>query len=186
MKKVLIYFFISFFFCNISYGSVKEKIIKNLILTNNLSFKFKQTIGKKKEEGNCTIEYSKKIYCLYKSKFNKVLVSNGKSLVIKSDKNKQYYVYPLKKTPLNFILDKEFILNKIRTSEGRLINEKYYNFSIKDSGKIINIFFDNNNFNLLGWQTEDIYQNLAVTFIYDFKINQKINHNLFKLPKSHQ
>ena len=34
--------------------------------TNNLSFNFKQTIGKEKsEEGRCVIEYPKKIYCEY-------------------------------------------------------------------------------------------------------------------------
>jgi len=185
VSRIIFYILISLFLSNISNASIKEKIIKNFISINNLSFNFKQTIDDKKEEGMCTIEYSKKIFCAYKSRFNKILVSNGKSLVIKSDKNKQYYIYPLKKTPLNLILDKEFILKQIRTSEGRLINNKYYNFSMQDSGRVINIFFDNKNFNLLGWQTEDIYQNLTITFIYDFKINQKIKEDLFKLPKTH-
>ena len=80
---------------------------------------------------------------------------------------------------------KEFILKNIKKSEGRLVDNKYYNFSINNNGKIINIFFDNKNYNLLGWQTEDIYQNLTVTFIYDFKTNQKIKDNLFNLPKAH-
>ena len=175
----------TFLFSEYSVASVKEKIINKFISINNISFKFKQTIDQKEEEGSCIIKYSKKIYCSYNSKFNKILVSNGKSLVIKSDKNKQYYVYPLKKTPLDLILDKEFILKNIKKSEGRLVNNKYYNFSINNNGKIINIFFDNKNYNLLGWQTEDIYQNLTVTFIYDFKANQKIKDNLFNLPKAH-
>ncbi len=186
MIKIISYTLISLLLCNISFGSVKEKIIKNFIQTNNISFKFKQNIEDKQEEGVCTIKYSKKIFCSYNSRFNKILVSNGKSLVIKSDKNKQYYIYPLKKTPLNLILDKQFILNSIRQSEVRLINNKYYNFSINDNGRVINIFFDKKNYNLLGWQTEDIYQNLTVTFIYDFKINQNIKENIFKLPKNHQ
>ena len=106
-------------------------------------------------------------------------------MVIKSNKNKQYYVYPLKKTPLNLILDKQFILDNIKKTKGRIVNDKYYNFSFQDGGKTINIFFDKKNYNLIGWQTEDIYQNLSVTFIYDFKINQKIEKNLFTLPKAH-
>ena len=175
----------SFLLSEYSVASVKEKIINKFISINNISFKFKQTIDQKEEEGSCIIKYSKKIYCSYNSKFNKILVSNGKKLVIKSDKNKQYYVYPLKKTPLDLILDKEFILKNIKKSEGRLVNNKYYNFSINNNGKIINIFFDNKNYNLLGWQTEDIYQNLTVTFIYDFKANQKIKDDLFNLPKAH-
>tara|TARA_B100000579_G_scaffold375168_1_gene339856 strand:- start:770 stop:1327 length:558 start_codon:yes stop_codon:yes gene_type:complete len=185
MKKILFFITMTFLFSEYSVASVKEKIINKFISINNISFKFKQTIDQKEEEGSCIIKYSKKIYCSYNSKFNKILVSNGKSLVIKSDKNKQYYVYPLKKTPLDLILDKEFILKNIKKSEGRLVNNKYYNFSINNNGKIINIFFDNKNYNLLGWQTEDIYQNLTVTFIYDFKANQKIKDNLFNLPIAH-
>ena len=38
--------------------------------------------------------------------------------------------------------------------------------------------------NLIGWQTEDIYQNLTITFISSIKINQKINQKLFILPNS--
>ncbi len=185
MKKILFFTAMSFLLSEYSVASVKEKIINKFISINNISFKFKQTIDQKEEEGSCIIKYSKKIYCSYNSKFNKILVSNGKSLVIKSDKNKQYYVYPLKKTPLDLILDKEFILKNIKKSEGRLVNNKYYNFSINNNGKIINIFFDNKNYNLLGWQTEDIYQNLTVTFIYEFKANQKIKDDLFNLPKAH-
>jgi len=185
MKKILFLIAMSFLLSEYSVASVKEKIINKFISINNISFKFKQTIDQKEEEGSCIIKYSKKIYCSYNSRFNKILVSNGKSLVIKSDKNKQYYVYPLKKTPLDLILDKEFILKNIKKSKGRLVNNKYYNFSINNNGKIINIFFDNKNYNLLGWQTEDIYQNLTVTFIYDFKANQKIKDDLFNLPKAH-
>ena len=41
----------------------------------------------------------------------------------------------------------------------------------------------NKNYNLIGWQTEDIYQNLAVTFISKVKTNQKIDKKIFKIPK---
>ena len=184
MIKIIFYLLILLLFQNISQAGVKKEIIKNFEAMNNLTFKFKQNINEKEEEGTCTIKYSKKIYCAYKSNFNKILVSNGKSLVIKSDKNKQYYVYPLKKTPLEIILNKEFVLDKLKVSDGRLINDKYYNFSIEDSGRTINIFFDKKSFNLVGWQTEDIYQNLSATYIYDFKINQNIDEGLFDLPKS--
>ena len=47
----------------------------------------------------------------------------------------------------------------------------------------INIFFDKKNLNLIGWQTEDIYQNLVITYIYQIRYNQNINKNIFKLPK---
>ena len=41
----------------------------------------------------------------------------------------------------------------------------------------------NKNFNLIGWQTVDIYQNLSITYISSIIKNQKFEKNLFKLPK---
>ena len=38
------------------------------------------------EEGECTVLYPKKILCKYYDIYNKILVSNGKSLIINSDK----------------------------------------------------------------------------------------------------
>merc|ERR1712103_10461 len=75
-------------------------------IIENISFNFEQNINGKIENGNCIIEYPKKIYCKY-LKNNKILVSNGKSLVIKTITS--FYRYPLKKTPLNLILDKNFL-----------------------------------------------------------------------------
>ena len=46
----------------------------------------------------------------------------------------------------------------------------------------ISIFFDNQTFNLIGWQTKDIYQNLSITFISSVKTNEVINKKFFKLP----
>ena len=185
MTKYIFILFFYFFFFNFSSASVKENIIKKFSSINNITFKFEQNINDKKEKGECIIKYSKKIFCSYNSRFNKVLVSNGKSLVIKSDKNRQYYIYPLDRTPLNLILDKNFILNIIKKEKITLIDNRYYNFKINNDKEIVNIFFDNKNYNLVGWQTEDIFQNLAITFIYEFKINQNIDENLFKLPKTH-
>ena len=80
------------------------------------------------------------------------------------------------------LLDKEFLINKIKNLKGENINNKYFVFSIIDSRNIINVYFDNKNYNLVGWQTEDIYQNLVITYIYNIKYNKKIDNNLFKLP----
>ena len=110
-------------------------------------------------------------------------MSNGKSLVIKNQATNQSFIYPLKKTPLNLILDKDFLLNQIIKSEGRLVDNRYYNFIIKNKDHKINIFFDKNSYELIGWQTEDLYQNLVVTFIYNIKKNKNIDNKLFKLPE---
>ena len=103
---MLRYFSILFilFLTSNSNAEIKDKIIQNLKNTYNLDFKFEQNINGKIENGNCTIEYPKKIFCEYARSNNKIIVSNGKSLVIKT--NTSYYRYPLVETALNLILDK--------------------------------------------------------------------------------
>ena len=95
---------------NVALASEKNKIIDNLYRINNLSFNFEQNINGKSETGNCTLQYPKKIFCKYNLKNKKILVSNGKSLVIKTISS--YYNYPLEKTPLNLILDKKLFIKK--------------------------------------------------------------------------
>ena len=98
-KYILIFIF--FVLISNSKAEKKEKIIENLQNIENLEFKFEQNVNGKIENGICTIKYPKKIYCKY-SKNNKILVSNGKSLVIKTETS--FYRYSLEKTPLNLIL----------------------------------------------------------------------------------
>ena len=177
LKYYLIFFFLVL--TTNTNSNNKIKILKNLENTKNLNFQFEQNINGKTENGNCTIEYPKKIFCKY-SNNNKVLVSNGKSLVIKTLSS--YYQYPLKKTPLNIILDKNFLIKKIYEVEEKVIDNAYINYSIIENNNEINIFFDNQTFNLIGWQTKDMYQNLNITFLSSIKTNQVITKNLFKLP----
>ena len=183
-KKILILLIIFILNTTNLFASTKEKIILNFQKIQNISFKFKQTIGKKTEEGNCIIQYPKKIYCIYNNLKKKIIVSNGKTLVIKNQNNKQYYRYSLKSTPLYLILNKDLLIKEMLNLNGKLIDDKYYNFSIKKNDNKINIFFDKKSYDLIGWQTEDIYQNLVITFISNIEKNKKINEKLFKLPKS--
>ena len=180
MKKIF-FLIVIFYFPSEVHGDLKEDIIQNFKNTRNISFDFEQNIDEKKEVGNCIIQYSKKIYCNYKN-VKKIIVSNGKSLVIKNTLSNQYYIYPLKKTPLNLILDKNFLINEIRKLEPRIIDNEYLNFTIKTKNYEINLFFNDRTLNLIGWQTEDIYQNLVVTFIDKITINKNIDENIFKLP----
>ena len=175
------YFFILIFFIFVSntQASDKDKIIEKLQNTENLRFNFEQSINGKVENGNCTIQYPKKIYCKYQRN-NKILVSNGKSLVIKT--RASFYRYPLKKTPLNLILDKKFLIGKIYNLEEKKLDKTYINFSIVENNNEIKIFFDNKTFNLIGWQTKDIYQNINVTYLSSIQLNQQVDKKLFKLP----
>ena len=163
-----------------SNAEVRDKIIQNLKDTKNLDFNFEQNINGKIENGNCTIEYPKKIFCEYARSNNKILVSNGKSLVVKS--RSSYYRYPLEKTPLNLILDKKYLINIISDLEERIVNENLINFTIFDKNNEINIFFDNQTYDLIGWQNTDVYQNFNITFLSSIRKNRILSKNLFKIP----
>jgi len=183
MLRIII-IFIALNLYNPALTSMREDIISKMEITNNLSFNFIQTVDDKSENGKCILEYPKKIYCEYDDANKKIIVSNGKSLVIKTSNKGSYYIYPLDKTPLEYLLDKEYLISKIQMLEPRNIDDKYLNFKIFENNNEINIFFDKKSLNLIRWQTEDIYQNLSVTFISSVKINQKINEKKFILPKN--
>ena len=183
MFRIFIIFFILNFYSPI-FASTKEKIISQMQITNNLSFSFIQNIDGKNENGKCIIKYPKKIWCEYDNYNKKIVVSNGKSLVINIRNSWNYYIYSLKRTPLELLLNKDYLISKINILEPRDIDNKYLNFRIFEENSEINIFFDKKSFNLAGWQTEDIYQNLVITFISSVKINQEIDDDIFILPKN--
>ena len=176
----LLIFFLNLVLITPIQANNKDKIIEKLQNIENLNFEFEQNINGKVEKGNCTINYPKKIFCKYNKINNKILVSNGNSIVIKTITS--FYRYPLKKTPLNFILDKDFLINKIYDLDEKNENSSFINYEIIDGDNQLNIFFDKKSFHIIGWRTKDIYQNLSITYLSSIKINQKINQNLFKLP----
>ena len=180
MKKI--YFIIIFLILTSNvYASIEENILVKFKNIENISFNFEQNINGKIENGNCTIEYPQKIFCKYNLGNKKVLVSNGKSLVIKTLTS--YYIYPLERTPLYFILNKNFLLEKIKNIKGRNINNNFINYKFIENDNEINLFFDNKTYNLIGWQTVDIYQNISITYLSSIKRNQKLDDELFVLPK---
>ena len=161
-------------------ASIKENIINNLRNIDNITFKFEQNTSGKIEYGTCTIKYSKKIFCRYENDNKKILVSNGKSLVIKTLNS--YYIYPLKKTPLDLILDKNFLMTKIKNMNEKKNNNNFINFHFIENNNNIDLFFDKKSYDLIGWQTTDIFQNHNITNLYLIDKNAKIKKNLFQLP----
>ena len=107
-------------------------------------------------------------------------MSNGKSLVVKTSTS--YFIYPLEKTYLDLILNKKYLIKKIHDMNEKKISEELINFSFNENNNQISIYFDKNTYNLIGWQTLDIYQNLSITFLSSIVKNQKIDDNLFNLP----
>ena len=93
-----------------------------------------------------------------------------------------YYRYPLEKTPLNLILDKKYLIDKISGLEERIVDKSLINFMILDKDSEINIFFDNQTYDLIGWQNTDIYQNFNITFLSSIRKNRVLSKNLFEIP----
>ena len=178
--KIYIYILLLIFLASKTSANIKENIILNLKNIKNINFNFEQNINGKIENGNCTIQYPKKIFCKYNLGNQKILVSDGKSLIIKTTAS--YYKYSLEKTPLNYLLDKEFLIKKINESNARIVQKKFINFKFTENENEINVFFDINNFSLLGWQTLDIYQNLSITYLSSISVNKNLKRNLFNLP----
>ena len=177
---ILIFFFL---LNNSASASTISEIINNIDSTKNMKFNFVQTINGKVEKGSCTIVYPKKIFCEYISFYNKILVSNGKSLLINSNKNNQYYRYRLDKTPLDLILDKKFIISKLNQLREDTDYPFYYVFNLDYENNLIKIFFDKKNFNFIGWETIDIYQNVVQTFISDIQKNISVDNKIFDIRK---
>ena len=178
--KYLIFILIFFYPLNI-FASSKQLIKDKLEETENISFKFIQKIGKKTEQGDCIISYPKKILCKYDDIYNKILVSNGRSLVINSQKITNYLRYQLKDTPLNLILDKKFLLDKLDQVETIKENDETFSFKIVHNNNLLNIFFDKTSYEIKGWTTTDIYLNKVETKLSNIETNIMINERIFRV-----
>ena len=160
MKKF--YFFILIILLNNGVqASEKDKIIENLKNIRNIIFNFEQNINDKIENGVCTIQYPKKIFCKYNSANQKILVSDGKLLAIKTLSS--YYLYSLKQTPLEFILDKEFLIkihktiNKVNSDIDRL----QFNTAVASMMELLNMAYKYRDL-------KDFDKDLFGFFIYNF------------------
>ena len=180
--KYIIFIIIFFYPLNI-FASSKDLIKNKLEQTNNISFKFIQKIGKKIEQGECIISYPKRILCKYDDINNKILVSNGRSLVVNSKKIKNYLRYKLKDTPLDLILDKKFLLEELNQVEVVQENDETFSFEITHNNNLLNIFFDKKNYEIKGWTTTDIYQNKVETRLLNIEVNIMIDEKLFRIQK---
>ena len=75
------------------------------------------------------------------------------------------------------------MINKIYNLDEEIIDQSFINYTITEDENEIDVFFDIKTFNLVGWQTKDIYQNTAITLLDSILVNQEIKKKLFNLPK---
>ena len=103
-------FFLYLLSINISSADLQKNLVNKLTSIQTLTFDFKQKIADKEETGNCFIKYPLLMKCNYKNSKGKIIISNGKTVAIVKKKYKKIYLYPIKSTPLFFILEKEGIV----------------------------------------------------------------------------
>ena len=186
-RKINLTLLTTFFFLlftNNSLANLQEELLNKYKMINTLSFDFTQKIGDKVEFGSCYIKYPLLMKCEYPKK-KKSIIANGKKFAIVKRRYKKIYYYPLKKTPLFYILNKENILNVIKNYEPFLIDSNFIEYELTDttsSGKI-NIFFDKNSLELSGWKTTDAYSNKVNFLLRNMETNILINNEIFKIPK---
>ena len=178
---IIIFFYL--FFTDYSQANFKEKLINKLKTTNTLYFDFVQTIGEKKEVGNCHIKYPLLMKCDYPKKKKSIIV-NGKKFAIVKKRYKKIYHYPLKKTPLFYLLNKENILNLVQNYEPITIDSNILEYElIENNSNKLKIFFDKNSLELLGWKMVDAYSNEVSFFLKNTETNIPIKNEIFKIPR---
>ena len=177
-------FLIYLFSVNFSFADLQKNLINKLTATKTLSFDFEQKIGDTKEIGNCFIKYPLLMKCNYLNLKQKTIISNGKTVAVIKKKYKKIYTYPIKFTPLFFILKKEKIINLIRKSQPNEINLSLIAFEFIDrKTNKVKIFFDKNSLDFKGWETKDAYSNNVSFVISNLKTNDQIIDNFFKIPR---
>ena len=177
-------FFIYLFLVSITFADLQKNLINKLTATQTLSFNFKQKIADKEEIGNCFIKYPLLMKCNYQNLKQKTIISNGKKVAIIKKKYKKIYSYPIKSTPLFFILKKDKIINLVRKTQPIEVNSSLIKFEFIDKKtNKVKIFFDKNSLEFKGWETKDAYSNNVSFVIDNLKTNDQIMDNFFKIPK---
>ena len=181
---ILKIFFLFLLSINIALADLQKNLINKLITTETLIFDFKQKISDKEEIGNCFIKYPLLMKCNYKNLKEKTIISNGKTVAIIKKKYKKVYLYPIKATPLFFLLEKEKIINLVKNTKPTKINSELIEFIFKDKKtNEVKIFFEKNSLNLKGWETVDAYSNKVSFEINNLKINNQIVNDFFRIPQ---
>ena len=172
------------FSASVSLADLQKNLINKLTAIKTLSFDFKQKISDKEEIGNCFIKYPLLMKCNYQNLKQKTIISNGKTVAVIKKKYKKIYYYPIKLTPLFFILKKEKIINLIRKNQPTEINAGLIEFEFIDQKtNKVKILFDRNSLEFKGWKTKDVYSNNVSFTINNLKINNQIIDDFFKIPK---
>ena len=180
LRTLVTYLFFFNFFLNV-HATEKQSIINHLSKIDNFSFDFKQVTKEKIEIGSCVLKFDKKLKCNYDDRLQKEIIINNKTLVILQKKYDKIYFYPISKSLFFNILSKNKLINLI--TESNLVLNKNIELVYTDKNqKIITVFFNKNNYELIGWLIEDEFQNMINFSLKIKKINNVLKKDYFKSP----
>ena len=181
MRLVLISFLLLFLIISKANSDITKEVVKTLEKSNNYTFKFIQKINKKKETGNCILVFNRKINCKYDNSY-KILISDGKNLIIKNKNSDIPNFYKLENTSFYKVLDKKFLIDQLKIKNVKKENGNLF-IDLNHQNIDIKVFFDKEKLYLKGWETTDIYNNTVSTEIYIREVNKIIDENLFNISK---
>ena len=156
--KVLISLFFSIIFFSNVQANEKQYIIDQILRINNFTFNFEQITKEKVENGSCLIQFDNKLKCNYNDKLQKEVIINNKKLVILQKRYNKIYYYPVSKSPFLNILNKKKLIGLIKKSD-LVLNDNIELVYLEENKEKIKVFFNKNNYELIGWLVQDNFQN---------------------------
>ena len=180
-NKFFTFFFIFINFIFNVYANEKQLIIDRLINIDNITFSFVQVTNNKKEIGECILFFDNKLICDYEDSIQKRVLVNDKTLVVQQKRYNKTYFYPISNSPFRKIFNKGNLINIIKKSNYQLNGNIKLTYVLKNNERII-VFFEKDNYDLVGWRVVDQLQNVINFSIKTISINNEIDLKIFKIP----
>jgi len=169
------------FFCNQLNASEKNKIIENLKKINSLQFNFTQLSSDGQENGSCILIYPKKMRCIYDEQKKEIIINDDYLYLINKEANKNYN-YSIKDTPLEVILDKKILIEKLSNIEKFNITNNFVIAVIDiSSTESVDIYFEPKSFTILGWRIKN-YEKSTLEFMMKNIIVNVNSDEKFQIP----
>ena len=160
-------------------ASEKELIINRLIEIDNFTFNFEQISNEQKENGKCILIFNNRLKCKYNDEKQKEILINNRTLVVIHKRYNKKYFFPVNKSPLIKILNKDKLIQVINDSEIS-INDNI-TLTYQSDGEVA-VFFDKKSYEFLGWKIKDNFQNETFFSLKIESINDIYDPKIFKIP----
>lgn len=161
----------------------KENIKNKLLNIHSIEFNFEQNTSNKLETGKCLLLFPKKLKCVYSDSKQKELIINKNMMAITQKRYNKTYFYPISKSLFVKILSKNELIQLINNSNLSIYKDILKLTSLDAHNQSIDLIFNKKNYDLMGWETKDKFNN-KVTFLIDIiSTNKAFDDRQFIIPK---